>query len=289
MTTYLINQYQFADFVYSDPTNGLYINNQPDNIGFYQSGVNYILDVDAYTTAGVYTLEVYDNTDTLYDTIEITVSPVIPDIIHTGCLGEVNQFSSMLPTPPIGAWQVTGNYTPEYLTTVFNGYIVPVIDRVGDYYVLFETSIQPLLNVYLVKFEFESCFPEYDFCSRYDINIVWVNPAGGWSSYCFKGKKTYGVTTKEKKIYRDTNNVQRYYKIQDTYDTIEVLSGELPMSHVDFLKSLKYSPQAYIFRNSQFIPILIEDKDFTLYQDGDGYFFYDIKIKYAQEINIQTQ
>lgn len=288
--TFTINQYQYySSFNYSDGTPGLYINNQPDNIGFNFNGATYDVQVDRYTIAGTYTLDVYDSSDTLYDTIDIVVAPVSPDITHTGCLAETNVFGSTLPPAPVGAWQVSGNYTPEFLFVAFSGYIVPVIDRVGDYYVLFEDDIDPLNNVYLVKFEFESCLDEYSFCSKYDINLVWQNPAGGWSSYCFKGKKTYGVKMQDKKIYKDGNNIQRYYKIESPYDTIDVLSGELPMSHVDFVKSLKYSVQAYIFRNSQFIPVLIEDKEFTLFQDGDGYFFYNFTIKYSEEINIQTQ
>lgn len=290
MASYTINQYQYFEFNYADLTAGLYINNQPDNIGFYQLGLSYVFEVDVMTEAGVYVYDIYDSLNMPYDTITLTVNAVTPSIVHTGCIGDINQFTSVLPPAPIGNWILSGNYYPEFLFLVPpSGYLVPIIDRIGNYYVLFEDDADPLNNVYLVKFELQSCFEEYDLCTPYKINVVWLNPSGGWSSYCFRGRKTYGVNIDEKLTFKDSNKIRKYYNNRNVYNTIEVLSGEVPLTHITYLKSLKYSIQAYIKIASQFIPILIDDKTFTLYQDGESLLNYNIVISYATEIDIQTQ
>jgi hypothetical protein len=287
MTPYSINQYQYYQYNYPDPTVGLYLVG-PDNVSLWFNGVDYTFEVDRPETAGVFVYDVYNSLDVLIDTIQLTVAVVNPSIIHTLCLSD-GLAPQSLPPPPIGSWVLSGNYYPDWLFLAFSGYAVATVPVVGEFYVLFETTINPLSNVYLVKFVFNSCLDEYDFCTPQDINIVWLNRAGGWSSYCFKGRKTYGVKIADKRTYKTADNLVNYFKIDGVFDSIQVLSGEIPVSHINFVKGLKYSIQAFIKWTGGFIPILIEDKDFDLYTDGDGLTTYDIKVQYSAEKLIQTQ
>lgn len=286
--TFNINQYQTYTFVYTDLTPGLYINNPIDNIGFYFNGTDYNFEVDNISTVGSIVFDVYDSFGNPYDTITLNILGVIPSITINACLSDRVPFQSF-PPAPFSNWEISGNYYPEWLTPYLSGFAVENVSTVGTFNILFQDSADPLNAVLLVRFVFDSCLTEYNFCSPYQINIVWLNRAGGWSSYCFKGKKTYDVKIAEKRIYKNSDNVQKYYNISGVFDAIQVLSGELPVSHVDFIKGLKYSIQAYIRNSGGFVPILIEDKDFTLRTDGDGLFYYDISVKYSSEIMIQTQ
>lgn len=286
MTYYTINQYQYYQFNYPDPTLGLYLVG-PDNVSLWFNGVDYTFEVDRMQTSGVFNYDVYDSANNLIDMIELTVDSVAPSITHSLCLTEGLPLQ-FLPTPPIGSWVLSGNYYPDWLLLAF-GYAIPTVPTVGEFYVLFETTINPLSNVYLVKFEFYSCLNEYDFCTPQDINIVWLNRAGGWSSYCFKGKKTYGVKIADKRTYQTTDGLTNYFKIDGVFDSIQVLSGEIPVSHINFVKGLKYSIQAFIKWSGGYIPILVEDKDFDLFTDGDGLTTYDFKVQYSAEKLIQTQ
>lgn len=283
-----VNQYQTFTFIYPDPTAGLYINNPVDNIGFYFNGTDYNFEVDNFTTVSSNVFDVYDSLGNPYDTITLNVLGVVPSFSIVACLSDSIPFQ-ILPPPPVGTWEISGNYYPEWLNVYIAGFEVQTVPTVGVFNVLFQDSGDPLNSVLLIRFTFTSCLTEYNFCSPQSFNVVWFNRAGGWSSYCFKGKKTYEVKIADKRIYKNSSGEQKYYNIDGVFDSIQVLSGELPISHADFVKSLKYSIQAYIKNSGGFVPILIEDKDFTLRTDGDGLFYYDISVKYSNEIMIQTQ
>lgn len=287
MTAYTINQYQARNYNYPDVTLGLYITPFQDNVNLIYNGVDYTFEVDVIVTAGVYNFDVYDSLNVLIDTIVLTVTAVIPSITYNKCLAESIP-PTALPPAPVGVWELSGNYYPEWLFLAFSGYAVATVPVVGTFYVLFQDNIDPT-QVYLIQFIFDSCLDEYDFCTPQDINIVWLNRAGGWSSYCFKGKKTYQVQIGNKSTFKDANGLLKYYKVEDVFDAIAVLSGEIPVSHSPFIKGLKYSIQAFIKWTGGFIPILIEDKDFDLYTDGDGLMRYNIQVKYSSEKLIQTQ
>ena len=281
-----INQYQARNYNYPNVTLGLSIVPFQDNVNLIYNGVDYTFEVDVITTVGVYVFTVLDALLVPIDTITVTVVAVAPSITYNKCIADSIPLTA-LPPAPVGVWQLSGNYYPEWLILAF-GYAVPVVPVVGTFYVLFQDSIDPT-QVYLIEFIFDSCLEEYDFCTPYDINIVWLNRAGGWSSYCFKGKKTYQVQIGNKSTFKDANGLLKYYKVEDVFDAIAVLSGEIPVSHSPFIKGLKYSIQAFIKWTGGFIPILIEDKDFDLYTDGDGLMRYDIQVKYSSEKLIQSQ
>jgi hypothetical protein len=281
MAAFTINQYQYRNFTYLDSTLGLYMVNEPDNIGFTYNGVDYTLEVDVVPVAGVYVFTINNSLNVFHDTITLTVTAVAPSVTHTLCLTDTLPLQAV----PVG-YVLSGNYYPEWLTLAF-GYFIFSVNQVGTFYVLFEDSGNPN-NVYLVEFVFDTCLDTYDFCTPWDINVTWLNPMGGWSSYCFQGKKTYQVGIENKQIYKNTNNIQRYSSVTGVYDKVLVLSGEIPISHLNFIKSLKFSIQAFVLGNT-FLPILIEENDFNLYEDGDGVARYNIQVKYSTELLVQTQ
>lgn len=287
MAVFTINQYQARTYIYPNVTLGLTITPFQDNVNLIYNGVDYDFEVDVITTAGVYIFTVLDALLVPIDTINLAVTAVAPSITYNKCISESIP-PTALPPAPVGVWQLSGNYYPEWLFLAFAGYAVSTVPVVGTFYVLFQDSIDPT-RVYLIEFIFDSCLEEYDFCTPNDITIVWLNRAGGWSSYCFKGKKTYQVQIGNKSTFKDANGLVKYYKVSEVFDAIAVLSGEIPVSHSPFIKGLKYSVQAFIKWTGGFIPILIEDKDFDLYTDGDGLMRYDIQVKYSSEKLIQTQ
>lgn len=286
MTSYLINQYQQYNFNYPNTSLGLYITPVLDNVGLTYNGLDYTFQVDVVNDPGVYEFFVYDSLDVLIDTIFLTVQKTPIDISFTKCITESIPLQA-LPPAPFGAWVLADDTYPSWLVLAF-GYAVPSVNTVGTFYILFVDTLDPINSTYLVEFIFDSCLPTYDLCTPNRINITWLNISGGFSSYCFKGRKTYGVDVENKRTYKDSNNLRKYYNINGVYDTIEVLSGEVPISHLPFLKSLKYSVQVWIFRNA-WIPIIIDNSNFTLYTDGDGLGRYDITVKYSKEILVQTQ
>lgn len=286
MTSYVINQYQQYNFIYPDITLGLYITPVLDNVGLIYNGTDYTFQVDVVNTAGVYYFNVYDSSDVLIDTIELTVQAVAVNITFTKCITESIPLQ-FLPPAPYGSWVLADDTVPSWLFVAF-GYAVPSVNLVGTYYILFVDDLDPINSTYLVEFIFNSCLDTYDLCTPFDINLTWLNISGGFSSYCFKGKKTYGIDVAEKRTFKDSNNLKKYYNINGVYDTIQILSGEVPKSHLPFLKSLKYSVQVWIFKNA-WIPVIIDNGDFTLYTDGDGLGRYDIVVKYSKETLVQTQ
>lgn len=292
MAAYTINQYQAYTFSYVSATPGLHIQNVPDNIGFTNNfDGTYDFEVDVAGSPGVTIYNVLDALDVLVDTITLTINAVVPNETHNLCLSDINNIYP-LPAPPSGSWVYTDDYYPSFIILLpfgFGALAVSIAGKVGEFNFLFQTTTDPLNEVYLIRIVIASCLPEYNFCSPYRVPILWLNPAGGWSTYCFKGKKTYGVTIGQSRQFKTPQKVIKHYSRTDIYDTIGVLSGEIPVSHAGFLKSLKYAIQAYIISNMGYIPILIEEKDFVLYEEGNGLMIYNLDLKVATEINVQTQ
>lgn len=291
MVLYTINQYQTFDFSYVSGTAGLHIDTLPDNIGFYNNfDGTYTFGVDVAGAPSVIVYDVLNALDVVVDQIQLTIAAKAVDETHALCLSQINQLFP-LPAPPSGSWVISNTYYPDFIILLpfGNGIVaVSIAGKTGDIYLMFQTTTNPLTETYLMKIEIQPCLPSYNFCTPYRVPIIWKNPAGGWSSYCFKGKKTFGVSIGNSKQYKNSNRVQRHYSRSDIYDTWSVLSGELPVGHAAFLKSLKYSIQAYILTTIGYLPILIDEKEFILYEEGNGLMTYDVPLKLSTEIPIQT-
>lgn len=292
MASYIINEWQTFNFSYPSAALNLTILNSPPSIGFYNNfDGTYTFQVDVAGAAGITNFTVLDNTLTPIDTITLTIIAKEPDKIVNLCLADLNSFTA-LPAPPSGIWNLSNIYYPSFVQFLpfGNGIVaISIAGITGEFNFLFQTTTNPLTETYLIRVIIEPCFPSYEFCSPNRVPIIWLNRTGGWSSYCFKGKKTYGVTIGNSRQFVNTQRTIQHYSRTQVYDTLGVLSGEIPVSHSNYVKSLKYAVQAYIISTIGYIPILIEEKDFTLYTDGDGLMTYNVILKYATEIKIQSQ
>jgi hypothetical protein len=292
MASFTINESQSFTFSYVNATAGLYIQNVPDNIGLTNNfDGTYSFQVDVAVEIGITNFAVMNALNVQVDTITLTVIKKVPDEVHELCLAEINQLFP-LPAPPSGTWVFSGSFYPDYISLLpfGNGIIaVSIAGQVTTLNLMFQTTTNPLSETYLVQIVISSCLTEYNFCSPYRIPVLWLNPAGGWSSYCFKGRKTFGVTIGDSRQFKTTNRIEKHYSRSRIYDTIGVLSGEIPVSHAAFLKSLKYSIQAYVISTVGYLPMLLDEKDFVLYEEGNGLMTYNLNLKLATEINIQTQ
>lgn len=292
MASFTINQFQSFTFSYVNSTPDLYIDNVPDNIGLTNNfDGTYSFQVDIAETAGITNFAVMDAFNIQIDTITLTVIAKTPDEVHNLCLGQINQLFP-LPAPPSGSWVFSASSYPDYIILIPLGFgivAVSIAGQVTTLNLLFQTTTDPLNETYLIQIVIEPCLSDYTLCTPYKAPIVWLNPAGGWSSYCFKGRKTFGVTIGQSRQFKTSQKVVKHYSRTDIYDTIGVLSGEIPVSHASFIKSLKYSIQAYLITTIGYIPILIDEKDFVLYEEGNGLMTYNLNLKLATEINIQTQ
>lgn len=123
--------------------------------------------------------------------------------------------------------------------------------------------------------------------------IVWLNREGGWSQFYFTGKTTYEVQIPDGKTYINSDFVQRYFDRGKVYRGELLTTGDIPVNALDLMESLKYSLQAYKVDYSnpldiKYIPILLQDGDYTKRKTGDKIFDVSVKMIYAQEVTIQT-
>jgi hypothetical protein len=68
-------------------------------------------------------------------------------------------------------------------------------------------------------------------------------------------------------------------------------TGNIPKSHVDYLDSLRYSIQAYLYPSGfdNGIPILLDSDSFTKYTSRDKLFDVGVRFLFAKEIQNQRQ
>lgn len=124
-------------------------------------------------------------------------------------------------------------------------------------------------------------------------NIAWVNREGGWSSYAFEGKKTFGVEVDDIKTYK-SNGIVKRQSIEGVFNTVEVSLSNKSIKDLIFISTLKKSIQAFLWSEltqQWSIPILLDTGNFPVYSlpfkqiDVNDKFTF----KYAEEEVIQTQ
>ncbi len=130
-------------------------------------------------------------------------------------------------------------------------------------------------------------------CPENIANIAWVNQEGGWSSYVFDGRKTYGKDISTVRTYKRGTQLKRS-NVEDVYDVVEVNIVNKSIKDLVFISSLRQSIQAYLYDDNTLqwsIPIFIDKDSFPVYtvpfkqiQVVDKFTF-----RMANEIIIQTQ
>jgi hypothetical protein len=130
-------------------------------------------------------------------------------------------------------------------------------------------------------------------CPANTVNIAWVNREGGWSSYVFDGRKTYGKEIGTVNTYKLATELKRS-TVEDVYDVVEVNINNKAKRDLIFISSLRQSIQAYLFDDNTLqwsIPIFIDKDSFPIYsipfkqvEVSDKFTF-----RIANEVIIQSQ
>jgi len=135
----------------------------------------------------------------------------------------------------------------------------------------------------------ESLFEEVDnCCSDENINIVWLNRQGGRGNFIFTQRRDYKVNIGDKKTYI-TKDIKRYSEINKVYNAVTVYATGLSLNQIDFLDTLRYSIQAWVFVNEVFIPIILDVESFDKYNTKENMYDISITFNYAEQLNIQRQ
>lgn len=124
-------------------------------------------------------------------------------------------------------------------------------------------------------------------------NIAWINKEGGWSSYVFGGRKTFGRDIGDVKTYKKEKQLRRS-SVSNVYDTAEITISVKSIEDLTFIASLMQSVQAYLYSDSTLqwsTPIILDKDDFEIY--STPFKQVDVsrtfKFRYAEEITVQTQ
>ena len=191
-----------------------------------------------------------------------------------------------------------GNFVglPEWVTLTYsglyvNGFIINPPTE-GSYSFTFETEGEETIE-YEVDINISNCNQvAYDNCCDNQCNIMWLNPQGGWQNYIFTGIKTFEVEQDNGNTFKTVSKVIKYTEKKEVYNAMICTTGNIPKSHVDYLDSLRYSIQAYLFNsntNTWDIPILLDSESFTKYTSRDKLFDVAVRLLFAKEIQIQRQ
>lgn len=130
-------------------------------------------------------------------------------------------------------------------------------------------------------------------CEKEPIQVIWKNRAGGWNNYWFIQEKEYLVDQSEGKTYINKNDEKKWTTKGNIYDEVAIQQNQIPKSHVNLIRSLRDSIQAYIALDISdpltFLPIILEEDSFRLYSTGEEYFGVAFKFSYAKKRKVQMQ
>ena len=147
--------------------------------------------------------------------------------------------------------------------------------------------------LYTVVINVNNCLTDfYDNCCDNQCNIVWLNRQGGWQNYIFTGIKTFEVQQDNGNTFKTSNKTIKWSERREVYEATICTTGSIPKAHVDYLDTLQYSVQAYLFNpttNAFDIPILVDSDSFTKYTSRQKIFDVSIRFLKAKEIQVQTQ
>jgi hypothetical protein len=191
-----------------------------------------------------------------------------------------------------------GNFEglPEWVTLTYsglyvNGFIINPPTE-GSYSFTFETEGEETIE-YEVEINISNCNQvAYDNCCDNQCNIAWLNLQGGWQNYIFTGIKTFEVDQDSGNTFKILNKTIKWSERKEVYNAVVCTTGSIPKAHVDYLDSLRYSIQAFLYNsttNAFDIPILIDSDSFVKYTSRQKLFDVSIRFLKAKEIQVQRQ
>lgn len=215
----------------------------------------------------------------------LNIDPALPDWITL----ETSPADTVILSIDTGA----GTGTPDYDGDDYDGddYLTGGPNAiVGCYTFEFSDGMTPLFTLEICVYPLQK---SNGVCPDNIANIAWVNREGGWSSYVFEGRKTYGKDISTVTTYKRGNELKRS-TVEDVYDVVEVNIVNKSIRDLIFISSLRQSIQAYLYDESTLqwsIPIFIDKDSFPIYsipfkqiEVADKFTF-----RIANEIIIQSQ
>lgn len=148
------------------------------------------------------------------------------------------------------------------------------------------TTVQAILTLTV-----QDIFENVDNCCSDDnINIVWINRQGGRGNFIFNQRKDFTVEIGSTNTFI-SNNIKRYSEIKGVYNGKIVYCTGLSKTSVDFLDTLRYAIQAWVFNppDATFTPILLDVNSFTKYTTKENLYEVVLSFIYAEELKIQRQ
>ncbi len=133
-------------------------------------------------------------------------------------------------------------------------------------------------------------------CTGEYFNIGWYNRLGGWQNWSFNCKRVYQIDGSSAKTFTDDLTI-KYNDVNDVYQAVEVLSDMLNRNHLDYVATLSYSIQAFLYNTTTLafdIPILIDRQSVSKY-DRYGLthqqfpFPFTFRFIYAKRMLVQNQ
>lgn len=140
-------------------------------------------------------------------------------------------------------------------------------------------------------------FQTIDACCTGDyFNIGWFNRLGGWQNWTFDCKRIYQIDGSDAKTFVNDLTI-KYNDVNDVYQAVEVVSDMLNRKHLDWIATLGYSIQAFLYNPTTTlfdIPILIDRKSVSKYDKGGlgeqmFPFPYSFRFIYSKKLLVQSQ
>lgn len=123
--------------------------------------------------------------------------------------------------------------------------------------------------------------------------IVWINQAGGRSSYWFNQNKVYELRISDGKTFINESQELRYASRGEVYDAIDVSQQLIPIQDSELIKTLLCSIQAWRTNNigdiSKWVPIIIDESSTKLVDLSSEFQSVSFSLRDAKAKQIQKQ
>lgn len=204
-------------------------------------------------------------------------------------------FVSVLASPPGELWlQICpGGEVSDYASSDYNpgDYLTGSGAISGAY--TFEFTNGSGGAAFTCTINFYDILGQLEICTKRAINLAWLNPEGGFSSFIFTGVKEYGVEIEGDSRFKDASGVWRVSKVSDVRKTVKVSASLVPKWAREFLAPLRYSLAVWIYNPVSCawdIPAIIERESFSISTDKNRPDEGEISfvLTYSEPVKIQN-
>jgi len=144
-----------------------------------------------------------------------------------------------------------------------------------------------LINTYNVELTVSSNQLITDCCNT-DKTLVWLNRAGGISSYSFSEKVNLTLDQKSGGQIKTSSFELQHISKEDVYEGVVISQSGIPIDHDRIIKSLRTCIQAWEQQGVKLVPIILSVDSFVYRPREQGTFEVGFDYRYSNEIIIQT-